>query len=264
MGNPTRVQLGDWITRSWDLLRAEWLTWSLMTFVYFIPMAVVYVIAQVAQFKLGLHTPPPSRALEAFLQSIGQSLTISLVTSFLMVLCGSVFLGGIYRAAFKQMAGEKITPGDVFTGFDKFPAIFVASVIIGVIQFLAALLCYIPMFIAQGLLFLTVPFIVREDLDPLEAVRRSFQTTKDEWLMFTVTAVVAGLLAVLGLFACLVGILFSYPLLFLITAHAYRSMTGAESVQPAVHPAMGKRCRRCGAVLPQEAAFCDRCGVGQT
>lgn len=258
-----KVRLGEWITEGWNLLKAQWQTWTAMTIVFFIPVAVVIGIEQVVSFKM--QKPFGSSAsLVDFVRTFSQSMTLSILTSFIVAIVNALFLGGIYRAAFKQMRGEDISVADIFSGMDLYIKILVAALLINAIQLLGTFLCYFPGLIAQGLMMLTIPLIVQKNMEPLDAIKESFNTTKSEWLMFTVLIVVTSLLAAAGVILCVVGIFFTYPLLFLITAVAYRDIYEPESrPMSRVDELYSKHCRVCGASIPVNAAFCDKCGAGQ-
>lgn len=255
----TKVKLGDWLASAWKLLTDQWQTWCLISVVYFVPVGLVYGIAQVISFRAGFHVDY-SNPWRAFFHSFGQSMTISLLMTVAITVIGAFFVGGIYRTAFKQMAGEPIRVSDIFSGVHLFPRILVVSAISGILQFMAAFLCYFPMFIVQGFFFLALPIVVRTDKDPLQALSDSYTATKGEWLMFAVLAFVANILSGLGVLACLVGLLFSFPLVFLISAVAYMDILETVTTET---PQAVKVCRSCGRHIPAHANFCDTCGAGQ-
>lgn len=230
-----------------------------MSLVYFVPAGAVYAVAQFVSLKTTRRLDF-SDPLHAVIASFGQSMTINLLMTAALTVVGAFFTGGMYRAAFRQLDGESISVADVFSGIYLFPRILLISAISGALQLMAAFLCYFPLFIVQGLFFLAVPLVVRRDMDPMEALSHSYQTAKPEWLMFAVVALVSGLLSGVGIFLCVVGVLFSYPLIFLISAAAYKDIfERTESITTV----STKPCRICGTVLPQQANFCDRCGSGQ-
>lgn len=258
-----KVRLGEWITEGWNLLKMQWQTWTAMTFIFFIPVAVVIGLEQVISFRMQKPFGTSASVID-FIRTLGQSMTLSVLTSFIVAMVNALFLGGIYRAAFKQIRGESISVSDVFSGMDLYIKILVAALIVNALQLLGTFLCYFPGLIAQGLLMLTIPLIVQKNMEPLDAIKESFNTTKSEWLMFTVLIVVTSLLAVAGIIVCGIGIFFTYPLLFLITAVAYRDIyEPASRPMSRVDELYTKHCRVCNASIPVNAAFCDKCGAGQ-
>jgi uncharacterized membrane protein len=105
---------------------------------------------------------------------------------------------------------------------------------------------------------------VQRNLEPLEAIQQSFQTAKNDWLMFTLLAVTTHLLAAAGVMACCIGLLFTYPLVFLISAVAYRDCFEPElKPMSRVDELYSKHCKNCGKSIPSNASFCGYCGANQ-
>ncbi len=262
-----KVRFGEWISEGFNLLKAEWQTWALITLIYFIPIGLIYGISQALSFQFSQQMNMQARSftdlIRVMTQSMAQSLVLSLVTAFVMNFIQAFLLGGIYKTAFKQLRGETIAVSDMFSGMDLFVKILVAAVLLTIIQFVGAMLCYIPMLIAQGLLFFTIPLIVKQNMEPIDALKASVQATKGDWLMFILFAFVANVLAVIGVIACLIGILFTFPLLFLFTSVAYRDCFEPETKVSRVELLSTKYCHACGSPLDVKANFCGICGANQ-
>ncbi len=262
-----KVRFGEWFSEGFGLLKNEWRTWVLISLIYIIPVGLIYGISQVISFQISPQMPSNARTFSEIIammtQSLAQSLVLSLLTAFGINIVQAFLLGGVYRTAFKQIKGEPISVGDMFSGMDLFVKILVAAVLLTIIQFIGALLCYIPLLIAQGMLFFTVPLIVRKNMEPVEALKASFEATKREWLVFTAFAFVLNIAAMIGVIACGIGILFTLPLLFLCTAVAYRDWFEPESRQVSIEAPKMKYCHACGAPMEQAANFCGNCGAGQ-
>jgi zinc-ribbon domain len=199
-----------------------------------------------------------------------------------------LLMGGAYRAAFKQLRGGRVEFRDLFSARDCYWRLLGAMLIHGVLTALGAMLCIIPAFIVSGLLFFTMPLIVERNLGVFEAMRASREVTQPNLLMFTLFAFVVQLIASAGSYACYVGLLATWPLLFTITSVAYRDcfgVSGARSflqaapaqqagyeappafstpslAQGTPSPAAGTHvCSNCQTSLPATAQFCPRCGT---
>lgn len=252
------VKFGDWISEGWNLFRKDWRTWSVMALMLFAPILVAIVI--LAAVLIGL--------ISQF-QGISSEGVAALVVGglFLMLALGyyaSLVSAGMFRAAFRQLEGEDIRVSDVWSGGDVAIQVLGGNVVVMLLTLVGALLCYLPALIVGGLTYFTIPLIVRRRRSIMEAVSDSYQVTKKDWFMFTLFALVIGLLAQVGAYACYIGIVFTLPLLFTIGAVAYRDCFEPElrSRSPSDPPSF-KTCRVCGASIPSRAAFCDRCGSGQ-
>jgi uncharacterized membrane protein len=199
-----------------------------------------------------------------------------------------LLMGGAYRAAFKQLRGGLVEFRDLFSARNCYWRLLGAMFIHGALTAIGAMLCIIPAFIVSGLLFFTMPLIVERNLGVFEAMRASRDVTQPNLLMFTLFAFVVQLIASAGSYACYVGLLASWPLLFTITAVAYRDcfgVSGARSflqaapaqqagyeappvfsmpspAQETASPAAGTQlCANCQTSLPATALFCPRCGT---
>ena len=126
----------------------------------------------------------------------------------------------------KQLRGEPFSLGDLFSGGDCFLRVLGVVILIAILASLGMMLCILPAFIVQGLCFFAIPLVVERRMGPVAAIPASIEATKKDWLMFTAFALVVQLIAGAGAILCYVGLLASYPLLFLITSVAYRDVFG--------------------------------------
>ena len=155
--------------------------------------------------------------------AMGVVIFISLFIMMLLLwLASTLMMGGMFRMAVRQVRGELISAGDIFSTVDTLPALLGSSIIIAFVACLGAVLCLIPGYIVQGILMLTHPLVVDQRLGALEAVSRSWEALKEEMLMATLFHFVLALAASLGIFLCGIGILFTFPLLPLGIAIVYR------------------------------------------
>ncbi len=258
-----KAKLGDWITGGWRLLTARWQVWCVMMGIFVLPIGMVYGFSQ----YISLKTQPriTGSFLEIMSRSMTQSLTIGILTAFVVAIVASVFVGGLYRAAIKQARGEEIEISDLFSGVGLYVKVLVAMLIIGFLEYVGTMMCFFPAFIVRGMTFLTIPLIVDKGMEPLDALKASFEATKSDWLMWTLVGFVIPLLAALGIFACGVGFIFSYGLLFTCSGVAYRDCFDAPVAEPnPVDRLYSKECRNCKKMIPVRSNFCEFCGAGQT
>jgi uncharacterized membrane protein len=202
----------------------------------------------------------------------------TLVFMVLLMPLSALLMGGMYKSAFKQLRGGQLEFSDLFSARDRVWSILGAMLLTGLAVLIGLVLCVIPAFIAIGLFFFAVPLVVEKGLGPVEALRASSDVTRQNLLMFTLYALVVQLIGSVGSYACYIGLLVTYPLIFTMTAVAYRDccgLGGARTFLPAdqipateystpppasaVTPARSQ-CRNCNIALPPAATFCPRCG----
>ncbi len=277
------VRWGEWIGEGWQMFVEKWRVWVVQMLVVFVAFAIpvvpfylVLVTSQLAAAEGG--APPEMPPL---------FLPLMLIIVVVSLFGGAFFWSGLYKTAFKQLRGEAVSIGDLFSGGDIFLRVLGAFFAIGILAMLGAILCIFPAFIVAGLVWFTIPLIVDRNLSIGEALTTSYEMTKGNWFMFTLFAFVVSLLAGMGQFACYVGLLVTYPLQFTITTIAYRDVFGvagarsfasnkpeyptnyappsfppptpqfAPSPQPEPTTSI---CSNCGTTIQRAARFCSKCG----
>ncbi|MFN0112921.1 MAG: zinc-ribbon domain-containing protein [Blastocatellia bacterium] len=280
--NPPEVRW-DWIGEGWQMFAEKWQVWVLQGLIMLLLVAIPAVPFYGMMFSMQLDAssgqPPELPALFFPLIFVGA----------LVLFLGMPFLySGFYKTAFKQLRGEPISVGDLFSGGDIFLRVLGAFIAVILFSMLGALLCILPAFLVGGLLYFTFPLVVERDLSIGEALSASYEATKANWFMFTLFAFVVALLASLGQYACGVGMLVTFPLQFTIAAVAHRDMFGVAGARrftgsgqpeypsnyaPQSFPQSPPQydvppqpepttviCTNCGTMVNRPSRFCSKCG----
>jgi hypothetical protein len=290
----------EWISEAWNLFTKQWSAWVLMILVAGLICFVVEMIIYVPFFGMIMASSIPQD---------GDIPTAPVFPAGLLILYPVIFLaiatvmswlmGGLYSAAFKQVRGEQIAVGDLFSGGRYFVRILGALLLVLIAFYIGFFLFVIPGLIVYGFVFLTFPMIVEGGKGSIDAIKASIEVVKRDWIMFTLFAVALYLIAIAGVFACGIGALATMPLLFLGHALIYRDLVGIPGAQsqgqfmqpppppdyrdyapaqtpaqpqapawapppnygstPAPEPA-AKTCPHCGATLARAVNFCNQCG----
>jgi zinc-ribbon domain len=222
------VKWGEWIGGGWQMLMERWQVWVPMMLIFVLALLVPILPVYILLLGAGLASQggdAPSAAVGILFPLVG------LAGMLITIGLSAFMMGGLYRTAFKQMRGETISIGDLFSGKDLMVNMLLTLLLVGLCTIGGAFLCIIPAYIVGGLLMFSVPLVVERGLSPVDALRASFEKTKGNWLMFTLFAFVLALIAGAGAIACYVGMLLTYPLYFLITAVAYRDVFGVAGVR---------------------------------
>jgi hypothetical protein len=281
--NAPRVRW-EWISEAWDLFTKQWSTWVLMILVLYLVVLAVY-LPFIGIFAVMAPTLPQGDEIPT--APVFPVALLALYPVIYLALLSAIawMLGGLYQAAFKQLRGEQIAVGDLFSGGRYFGRMLGAVLLIAIAASVGGIFCLIPGLIVYGLTMLTYPMIVEGDKGTIDAISASVEVTKRDWVMFTLFAVAVYLLASLGAVACGVGVLATMPLLPLSHAVAYRDlvgMRGAQSSAQFIPPPPDYRtsmpsytsapppqswaepaptaCPHCGATLTRAAKFCNQCG----
>lgn len=206
----------DYISRAWELIRADMGTWVACSLVYIvatyamsIPLSFVANIVAYGSIFPTPGTPPSPLAL-------GLSLLVGVVPYFFFypMQVGMALMGR--RASY----GERVTFGEMFAPYRRFGSVGVTSLITYFAILLGLLILFIPGLIAMAL-FSLAPLFAAEGEGPGEALSHSVQASGRFFLSMVALVFAAGLLSVLGACLCGIGLLFTMPILPIVLGLTY-------------------------------------------
>jgi len=142
---------------------------------------------------------------------------------FVIALAFQILFAGLLNMGLKQARGEPIVVGDVFSGFPKAINVILAMLVTSILVAVGLLACFVGSWWVAGLLCFMPLLVVDKGLNPIEALQLSWDTLKPHaWGLFALVFV-AGLIGGLGMLACGIGLLFTYPVYFSIMGLAYNN-----------------------------------------
>jgi hypothetical protein len=216
----------EWIGEAWELFTRQWSVWVLMILVMYL-IAFAVCLPFIGMIGLMMPTVEPGDVPEFPIGIFAFYPVIFLVVFSVL----AWLMGGLYRAAFKQLRGEQIAVNDLFSGGQYWGRMLGALILIGIFASIGGIFCIIPGLIVYGMTMLTFPFIVEGGKGSIDAIKESIEVTRRDWIMFTLFWLASYLLASLGVLACGVGVLATMPLLFLSQALAYRDCVGVAGAR---------------------------------
>jgi uncharacterized membrane protein len=207
------------IGEAWQLFQQQMGTWIVASLIAAIVLACVVVPFYIVVFAASFAAARAGHA-QPFDVSIGilPRITFQLVYSGVF----SFLLGGMFRMATKQIRGEAISAGDIFSVVDVVGPLIGAVILVNIVQTIGMFLCCLPWLIFGGLLMFTIPLVVDRRMGPTDAMGASWNALRGEWLMATLFYVVIYILGHVGWIACCVGILFTFPFIPLGISLLYR------------------------------------------
>lgn len=295
------VRFGEWIGEGWSMFTAQWKGWVMLALGMFGAVGVPTTLYIIFVYVTLIATAAAQSGSRASSDASPVGTFVIFASFFLLMLVmlplSALLMGGMHKAALKQVRGGLVEFKDLFSARDRLLPLLGAILLQGLLVNLGTLVCVIPGFIVFGLLFFTLPLIVDRNLGVIEAMKASVEMTKPNLLMFTLFAVVVQFISSAGSLACYVGLLATLPLMFTMTAVAYRDCFGVEgaallppaepwtgasysrpapgttpgatgpgptppaAASPAPQPPSPTVCPKCQASLPATARFCFRCGT---
>ncbi|MEI8078096.1 MAG: DUF4339 domain-containing protein [bacterium] len=192
---PGDIRIGECLSRSWELLKAD-------------PKMVIGGTAMVVLIQV----------LLGFIPVLG---------SIASMILNGVFMGGLYAFFLKKIRGEAVAFEDVFAGFKvALVPLILTGLVSSVLTGLGLLLCLIPgIYLAVCWIF-AIPLVMDRKLPFWDGMELSRKTISQHWLAFFLLGVVAGLVALAGALACIVGLFVTIPLSIGMIAYAYEDTFG--------------------------------------
>jgi uncharacterized membrane protein len=198
----------DVIGRAWGLYQSQlgmWIATSAL-------MLIVGAILSSPNFAIGLASEGGSMFR---IDPLG--FVVNLVTGTLMLTVSAA----VFYAALRQIREGSLrleALGEITPVLGK---VLVAAFIEVLLTSIGYALFIVPGLVVSGLLMFALPLVVDQKLEPLDAIRRSFDMLKSQWLMATLFIVVVTILGFVGLILCGVGAIFTMPFYFLSIALLY-------------------------------------------
>ncbi len=138
---------------------------------------------------------------------------------------------GIALYTLNVLRGRPATTHDLWLGF-RDPLGYIALGALMMAAYVVGLLaCCVGSIVATGLLMFAIPIKVDQNVTASEAMTRSWNMLKSQWLLATVFIFAVGLIATLGQVACYVGIAMTMPFYFIAPTILYLQYIGYEGVR---------------------------------
>ena len=178
---------------------------------------------------------------------------ILVLVSLIAVLVGTITVGilagpmaaGVLVIVFQLLQRKEPPPevGTLFRGFDFFLnsflffiiwgiAIFVASLILGLVPCIGQLASLFVVFVAHALLMFGLFLIVDRKMEFWPASVESFNMVKRNFWSFLGFSIVTNLIGGIGAVACGIGVVFTLPIQVCILTVAYREVFDGLKIDP--------------------------------
>ena len=157
---------------------------------------------------------------ETIIHSVPQTILVSTITM--------AFVAAFYRICKQYVLGENVVD-DYFYFLKKeyFSKLLMLGIIHTGIAVLTQFLFMIPYIYAfVPLAYFTIIFANNPDLSEGEIVKASFKLGNKKWLITFGTMFVAGILGMLGIIGCGIGVLFTISIIYLPVFFIYKDVIG--------------------------------------
>lgn len=224
---PARVSL-DCISDAIQLVKQDLGIWVLAAL-------VTLAISYGAQFAVGMVSNIVAYGSAVTMQTTFVGVLIGIVFGFFASAVSYSLFAGMVQMALARIDGRPADISELFNGFGTYPQMLIATILTTIAVYVGLILLIIPgLFVSGALAF--VPFlVVRQHLSGVEAVSKSWEVLKPHAFGMFGFMFVMGLLVLVGVILCGVGVLFTFPVACVSMAYQYRAFF-PESVPEASHP----------------------------
>ena len=144
--------------------------------------------------------------------------------SLVTAVVGYLINAALIRGALHEIDGNKPAIGSFFQ-FGNVASIIIASILVGIMVGIGFVLLIIPGIVLAFLTWWTLQFVIDRNEDAITAIKSSFKAiSANAGPLFLLALALFGI-NVLGLIACLVGLLVTIPVTIIASTYAYRITT---------------------------------------
>lgn len=163
----------------------------------------------------------------------GQALSLLFSWTF-----GAFQNASLYGMAVKQVRGGQLAFGDAFGGGSRWPQMLLLNLLL-IVAYVAGIFALCVGLLIAVALFWPSQALVADGRGAVEAMSASLGGMKRDWLNAALLVLVFGLLLLVSLIPCGLGVFITIPMLHFMGALAYRDMVGMLGVQVPGAPAYG-------------------------
>jgi hypothetical protein len=222
LGRDYSLDIGDCLTRSWELVKANF--WPVVG----VSTLVMVVIVVVNQF-FGLFTRSAVQQMVTERRFVPGGIAMILGVGVVGAPFYTVLIGGLFKYYLKLIRGEGASVGDAFSGFGP---VLGQLVLLGLVQTilinLGLVCCILPGIFLTVSWYFALPLVMDQNMGFWDAMELSRKMVFKHWFLVFAFLLVNGLVSVCGLIACCLGILVSVPIGFVALMYAYEDIFGQQ------------------------------------
>jgi len=230
------VNLGECLSFGWERFKNNpgfYIVWFLLSAGIQFAFSVVSQIIQSVVMVAGGASGGGNESAVAF-TALFVAYGIGFVMSLFAVIAIAPLLAGFFRGVKREYEGGQAEISELFSGYSNPVPAVVACLISFFVIALGTLCCIIPGILLGLLVPLSLCHLADGETSGVEAFKKAFGTLRKEPIII-LWNIVLGIIGVLGLFACGVGILVTIPLSMAAFYAVYRQAVDGGG-HPGHHP----------------------------
>lgn len=198
------------IGQAWETLMSNLGVWIGVSVVYMMIVGALYFV-EMLLFTRDERLAPQHNPFSIF---------------FLFLISVAVLFGGagLFKVAITQLRTGRAEFGELFRVFEVASPLFIAAVLISLATWVGCALCIVPGVLVSLGLSMTIPLIVDQKMDAVDAMKRSWAVCSGHLGRLFVLSLLLGLISMVGACACGLGFIVTLPLFYLTLAIVYRDL----------------------------------------
>ena len=216
------LDLGECITRAWALVRNNF--WPVVG----VSALVLFAIVGINQL-FGLITNPIVNQMVTDQKVNAREILIVLGVTIISAPVSTIFMAGLFKYYLKLIRGEMPTVSDAFSGFGpRTGQLILLSLVQMTLVVVGYMFCIIPGIYLTVAWYFAIPLVIDRNLDFWPAMQLSRRLVSTHWFIVFAAMLVFGLVAMIGIIACGIGILVTMPVGTIALMYAYETIFGAQ------------------------------------
>jgi hypothetical protein len=216
----------DAISEAWTLVRKDLGNWIAGTLLFIVLAYAMIIPIALITAPLSPKTPGAPDYAQRSLLAFAVQTVLNIIPMGIM----NMLMAGLIGMGVRQARGEYINVGMIFEPFRRFLPNLGTGILVQLAFILSLAACIIPAFFVIPVLFLAPTVAYLKEVSPGDAISMTFNACKRHWMGLFGLLFITGLIAGLGVCACGIGLLFTYPIYFVVLAIHYRAFFESASV----------------------------------
>ena len=156
------------------------------------------------------------------------ALVFTAISGMVPIILQGALMVGFHIVCMKKILNRPTEFGDLFKGFNFFVPSLVASLLISLFTSLGLILCIVGSLVVGAMYKFTYLFILDKRMDFWPAMQASHAVVKNDYFGFTMFLLLIGLVNLLGVLCCIVGLFVTIPLGIAAITVAYKEIVGFD------------------------------------
>ncbi|WP_242202645.1 hypothetical protein [Aestuariivivens insulae] len=232
INNAKALDFGSIISDSIDFFKKIWLKGFLVVLILMACALVVNFIFGIVGLSPYAYNFEDGFSVEMLAELQATNILYSIPQNIILTTLSLVLMGGFYRICKQTYLNENVTD-DYFYFFKKehFSKLLMLGIIHTGIGTVAQLMLFIPfIYVFVPLSYFAIVYSNNPHLTEMEVVKASFRIGNKKWLITFGTIFVTGILAMLGILGCVIGLLFTMSIVYLPVFFIYKDVVGFDNV----------------------------------